>query len=87
MSLARVRVELRDVHPGASKEEKDAAFRRMHAIFKKNVADAGILHTLKKYEYYESKGEKKRRKFKEAKLERLKEKLRENFPERYTEYE
>lgn len=79
----RVRVDLRDVSPNASKEERDAAFKRMKDTFKRAVADAGILHNLKKYEFYESTGEKKRRKRKEANLERLKNKLRENFPEKY----
>ena len=83
MSRARVRVELRDIHNNPSREERDSAFKRMHAIFKKAVADAGILASLKKYEYYESAGEKNRRKRKEANLQRLKNKLRENFPERY----
>ncbi len=77
------KVELRDVSNGASSwHEKEAAFKKMHSIFKKQVAEAGILSLCKQKEFYESPGEKKRRKRKEAVNQRLKDKLRENFPER-----
>jgi ribosomal protein S21 len=76
------RVEIRDLPPNASWYEKEMAFKKMFAIFRKSVADAGILHDYKKHEYYESRGEKNRRKNKEAAIQRLKAKLRENFPER-----
>lgn len=75
------RVELRDLHPNASWQEKDLAFRKMFSIFKKQVAEAGILRLYKVHEFYESPGEKRRRKRKEADNARLKAKLRENFPE------
>lgn len=66
------RVELRE--RGHSKEDKDAAFRKMHSAFKRLVAEAGILSLLKEKEFYESPGEKRRRKRRKAEQERLKEK-------------
>ena len=76
------RVELRDLPNNASWQERDIAFRKMFSVFKKQVAEAGILHDYKQHEFYESPGEKKRRKKKESVNARLKAKLRENFPER-----
>ena len=54
----------------------------MFTAFKKSVAEAGILHDYKEREYYETEGQLRRRKKREAENQRLKEKLRENFPER-----
>lgn len=76
------KVYLRDLSPNASWQDKEFAFKKMFSAFKKAVADAGILHECKKREYYESPGEKRRRKKKESAQNRLKEKLRESFPER-----
>lgn len=68
-----VRVELRDLPPNASLYEREKAFRTMMAIFKRQVNDAGILSEYKERQYYESPGEKRKRKRKEAALERRKE--------------
>jgi ribosomal protein S21 len=76
------RVELRDLPNNASWQEKEVAFKKMFSIFKKQVAEAGILHQCKQNEFYESPGEKKRRKSKESRNARLKAKLRESFPEK-----
>lgn len=54
---------------GKSPEE---SFKIMLGRFRKKMTDAGILTLWKKHQYYESKGEKRRRKRKEAKLKRLK---------------
>lgn len=75
------RVELRGLPNNASWHEREIAFKKMFSIFKKQVAEAGILHDYKQHEFYESPGEKKRRKKKEAVNQRMKEKLRENFSE------
>lgn len=83
--MRNVRVELRDLHPNCSREERENAFRRMHATFKKAVTDAGVLHDYKEHEFYESESRKKRKKKREAELQRLKLKLRENFPNRKIE--
>lgn len=76
------KVELRDLPSNASWQEKDIAFKKMFSTFKKQVAEAGILQQCKKHEFYESPGEKKRRKKKESHNARLKATLRESFPER-----
>lgn len=76
------KVYLRDLSPNASWQDKEFAFKKMFSAFKKAVADSGILHECKKREFYESPGEKRRRKKKESAQNRLKEKLRESFPER-----
>jgi ribosomal protein S21 len=76
------RVELRDLPYNASWQEREVAFKKIFSIFKKQVAEAGILHDYKGREYYETEGQIRRRKKREADNQRLKEKLRENFPER-----
>lgn len=83
--MRNVRVELRDMHPNCSRDERETAFRRMFATFKKAVTDAGVLHDYKEHEFYESESKKKRKKKRDAELQRLKMKLRENFPNRKTE--
>ena len=72
-NITRVRVEAN------SKDDPDYAFRRMFIAFKIACTDAGIMHTYKQHETYESKTRKKRRKKREAELARMKQKLRENF--------
>jgi ribosomal protein S21 len=76
------RVELRDLPFNASWQEREIAFKKMFTVFKKQVAEAGIIHELKQREHYESPGEIKRRQKKEADNQRLKAKLRENFPQK-----
>lgn len=82
MGCSRVRVELRHLPHHASSFEKEIAFKKMFSTFKKHVADAGILHDFKRHEFYESPGEKRKRKRKEAQSQRLKQSLRESFPEK-----
>ena len=82
MSVSRVRVELRDLPPTASREDREMAFRKMHTAFKKAVTEAGVLHQYKQHEYYESPSEKKRRQKRESDLQKLKAKLRESFPQK-----
>lgn len=81
MAVARVRVVMRDLPPNASYQDKEIAFKKLFSAFKKAVADAGVLHEYKKHEYYESPGEKRRRKKRESISQHLKAKLLENFPE------
>jgi len=82
MAVTRAKVTMRDLPPNASYQDKEIAFRKLFSAFKKAVTDAGILHEYKKYEYYESPGEKRRRKKRELELQNFKAKLRENFPEK-----
>ena len=74
MAVARVRVELREG------DDKDRAFKSMLAAFRKQVNEAGIISQYKRNQFYESPGEKRNRKRKEAELERQKDKLRDYFP-------
>lgn len=82
MSVTRVRVELRNLPPTASREDREMAFRKMHTAFKKAVTEAGVLHQYKQHEFYESPSEKKRRQKRESDLQKLKAKLRESFPQK-----
>lgn len=85
MSVTRVRVEAKPLHPNASFAEKERNFKIMFSIFKKAVNDSGILTRYKEKQTYESPGQKRRRKNKEAALQRRKEdaklhtRLRERF--------
>lgn len=79
MKKALIRVELKDLSPNPSYEERDRAFKNMLSVFKRQVNDSGILTEYKQRQYYESPGEKRKRKKKEAELEIQKEKIRANF--------
>lgn len=60
MSIARVRVELK---PGVRYD--DRAFRVMFQEFKRKCSDAGIMHTFKEHQFFESKSVKARKKRRE----------------------
>lgn len=60
MAITRVRVELK---PGRA---DDKAFRMMFQEFKRKCSDAGIMHTYKEHQYFESKSVKERKKFREC---------------------
>lgn len=77
--LARTRVELNNLPSNASYDEREIAFKKMFATFKKSCIDCGILHNFKEHETFESKSRKKRRKQRESEIARLKSKIRENF--------
>ena len=79
MRKALVRVELKDLPPNASFYERERAFRTMLSSFKRQVNEFGILSEYKERQYYESPGEKRKRKKKEALIERQKEKIRSHF--------
>lgn len=69
-----VRVELR---PG--REGHDGDFKFLLTKFRRARSEAGIEAELRRREYYESPGQKRRRKKREAERADLKAKLRENF--------
>ena len=79
MKKALVRVDLKELPPNASYDERDRAFKIMFANFKKQVNDAGILSEYKQRQYYESPSEKRKRKMKESEIENQKEKIRGHF--------
>ncbi len=85
MSIARVRVELRNYNPNADRDERERAFRGLHAAFKKACMDAGIQREYRLHENFESNSERRRRKAREAEVQVLKQKLRESFSERKKE--
>ena len=76
---ALVRVELKDLPSNASYYDKERAFKTMLSIFKRPVNELGILSEWKERQYYESPSVKKKRKRKEAQIERHKEKIRSHF--------
>jgi len=79
MKKALVRVELKDLPSNASYYDKERAFKTMLSIFKRQVNELGILSEWKERQYYESPSVKKKRKRKEAAIERQKEKIRSHF--------
>lgn len=79
MKKALVRVELRDLPPNPSYEERDRAFKNLLSAFKRQVNESGILTEYKQRQYYESPSEKRKRKMKEARVEIQKEKIRGHF--------
>ena len=79
MKKSLIRVELKDLSPNASYDERDRAFKIMFANFKKQVNDAGIISEYKQRQYYERPSEKRKRKIKESKIENQKEKIRGYF--------
>lgn len=72
--MANVRVELRDKRSG-SFEEQRRAFMAMLADFRKKCDESGIKHEMKRYEVFESKGEKRRRKQREYRAKAKQENL------------
>ena len=82
MAAVRARFALKDYNPHATGLERDIAFKKMLAGFRKACNEAQIPQTYKQKAYYESPGEKRRRKKRESELQRLKAKLKENFPEK-----
>ena len=71
-NMTRVRVELRETGKSGY-YDKEKQFRAMHSAFKRAVNDEGIIPLWKQKQYHETKGEKRRRKRKEAMLNRRKE--------------
>jgi ribosomal protein S21 len=69
----KVNVFKDDGYHGMSRKEKEDMFKKSLSIFKKRVADSGVLQECKKREFYESPGQKRRRKEKESALLRKKE--------------
>lgn len=55
-----------DSYYSLSRREKEEIFKKSLSVFKKKVADSGILQEYKKREYYETPSQKKRRKQKES---------------------
>lgn len=71
-NVARVRVEAKRLK-NDSYYEREKNFQSLFKEFKRLVSDAGIMHLVKENEYYQSKGEKARKKRKESNLKRQQE--------------
>lgn len=71
-NATRVRVELRETGK-VGYHEGERQFKAMHAAFKRAVNDEGIILLYKQKQSHETRGEKRRRKNKEAMLNRRKE--------------
>jgi ribosomal protein S21 len=72
------KVVLREVkhHPGATEEEKKRdlkdAFEGMLGAFRTKLSDCKVLNEYRRRQFYESKGEKRRRKIKENRGKKFK---------------
>lgn len=82
MKRGTVRIESRNQSSHLSRDEREREFKKLFTLFKKQCAEAGVIHDYKAHETFESKSRKRRRKKREAELARMKGKLRENFFER-----
>lgn len=74
----KVNVIRDDSYYSMSRKEKEDIFKKSLSIFKKRVADSGVLQEYKKREFYESPGQKRRRKKKESDLLKKKSNERNN---------
>lgn len=75
----KIRIMKEEGHHNLSQREREDLFKRGLNIFKKVVSDSGVLQEVKKREFYESPGEKRRRKRKETNLIRKKNLKSDNF--------
>jgi ribosomal protein S21 len=74
-------VELKDLPPNASYQERESAFKKLLNAFRKEVGRAEIMKDYKEHQQYEKPSVKKRRTLRQNEINRLKTKLKENFPE------
>lgn len=66
MAISRVRVTAKHMSANASSAERQRNFNILLAAFGRAVDNAGIMNRYKECQFYESKGEKRRRKAKET---------------------
>ena len=77
-----MRVEAKDLHYNASRDEVDRNFRNLMAAFRQQCNKAGILKEIKKREYYETPSKVRRKKEREKEVMLLKLKMKESFIEK-----
>jgi len=75
----KVNVIRDDGYYSLGRKEKEDIFKKSLSIFKKRVADSGVLQEYRKREFYESPGQKRRRKKKESDLLKRREQKRNNI--------
>jgi ribosomal protein S21 len=68
-----------DGYYSLSRKEKEDIFKKSLSVFKKRVADSGVLQECRKREFYESQGQKRRRKKKESDAIKRKENKKNNL--------
>lgn len=61
------------------KQKKEIPFEVLMKRFKRTVERSGVLKDLKKYEFYESRGTKRRRKVKEGARRAMRERMKEDL--------
>jgi ribosomal protein S21 len=71
---ARVRVEISDLPHSVQRLSRDKVLPVLWRTFKRSCQDYGIPNMLKEHEFYQSKGQKRRRRKMQVKLAILKEK-------------
>jgi ribosomal protein S21 len=81
MRKANVKVVAKDLSFNASRDEIDRNQRNLLSAFRQAVNKAGIMKTVKKYEFYESKSKKLRKKKMEKMANLMKLKFNQMFPE------
>jgi len=79
MTTAKIKVKLDETSPCVTKAERDNAFKKMHSAFKTQVNKSGILVEWKQRQYFESKSQKKRRKRKQAEIQKRKEAMKQRY--------
>jgi ribosomal protein S21 len=85
MGVTNIRVVSKNLSSHASYDERERAWKILFATFKRQVNESGILTRYKECQVFESKTQKRRRKQREADLQRrreqdkLKTTLREHF--------
>ena len=75
----RCRVTLDELGRRGKSRDQQKNVRSLLGLFRKRVNESGILTTYKENQYYESRGEKRRRKKKEMEHSAKKDRLRLNF--------
>jgi len=81
MRKANVKVVAKDLPFNASRDEIDRNQRNLLSAFRQAVNKAGVMKTVKKYEFYESKSKKLRKKKMEKMANLMKLKFNQMFPE------
>jgi ribosomal protein S21 len=69
-----VRVVARELGARAGQSDRDREFKKMLSIFRKAVTDSDVITLYKQKQFFESQGEKRRRKMKESVANRRREK-------------
>lgn len=78
-NATRCKVTLDDLGRRGKSRDNHKTFKSLLGLFRKRVNESGVLTIYKEKQYYESKGEKRRRKRREMEHNARKERLRSHF--------